>query len=82
MPRAVISDHDVYEAVKRYVDEHGISPTLRELAKVLGVVPSTVMLHLRSLRKAGVITYSDSSPRTARVVGCLVKKPSSEAGAA
>lgn len=77
-----VTDEQTYAAVKQYVEQRGISPTLRELAKVLGVVPSTVREHLISLRKKGLVTFSDSQPRTMRVVGCPVQKPSSEAGAA
>jgi len=64
---------EVLELIGIFIEEHGYSPTVRELADLCGVRSSSTMHgYLDRLEKAGYICKHDTLPRTLRVI----KKPS------
>ena len=55
-------------AILRYTEEHGYSPTVREIGEMVGLKsPSTVLQHLDNLQNMGIIERNPASPRTIRV---------------
>lgn len=60
---------NVFYAIQEYIIEHGISPTIRELSAILGKSsPSTIVYHLKKLKKDGYIDYDEKKSRTIRIV--------------
>jgi repressor LexA len=54
------------QAIKRFILEHGYSPTIRQLGALLGIVhPSAVFKHVLSLEKKGYLTRVDGDMRLA-----------------
>lgn len=45
----------VFLSLYNYIQEHGESPTLRELEKLSGMNRSTMLTHLRDLEKKGYL---------------------------
>lgn len=52
----------------RYIDEHGYSPTVRELCQAFSFdSPNGAVSHLRPLRRKGWVTWQDGHARTLRI---------------
>ena len=51
-----------------YIDTHGFSPTVREIAHAFKWTNNGVVCHLRPMRKKGALTWLDGHSRTIRVV--------------
>lgn len=61
---------DVLDWIVGYIDTHGYSPTVREIANHYGWrTPNSVMCHLTPMRKKGYVTWQDGCSRTLRVIG-------------
>ncbi len=59
----------IIQAIEEYVQEHGCSPSNREIAGRAGLASaSSVSHHLRKLRAAGLVSYDDGCPRTVTVL--------------
>jgi repressor LexA len=59
----------IMKAIQEHVAQYGYPPTIRELCGIVGLKScSTMHQHLESLRKAGMITWEPSRPRTLAVV--------------
>ena len=59
----------VLDIIKGYIQEHGYSPTIRELCEIVGVnSPATMHYHLKRLKKKGYIDYIFNRNRTIRVI--------------
>ena len=57
--------HEIIRAIAAYAQEHGCSPSNREIAERAGLAStSSVSHHLRKLRAAGLVSYDDGRPRT------------------
>ncbi len=55
---------EVFQALSRYWEQHGYSPSLRELAAELSLrSPSTVWNHLDSLERQGLVYRKPHAPR-------------------
>ena len=52
-----------------YINTHGYSPTIRQIAHAFGWSVNGVMCHLRPMRLKGHVTWVDGEARTIRVVG-------------
>jgi repressor LexA len=53
----------------RYINQHGYSPTLRELCLAFGFAsPNAAMCHLVPLARKGWITWNQRQSRTIRVL--------------
>lgn len=57
----------VYEFIRTYWQETGMSPTLREIATGCYASPSTIMRHLDRLEGMGWIMREMSKPRSIRI---------------
>ena len=61
---------DVLTYIKKYVVEHGYTPSTREIGSALGLSsPATVHTHLKKLEDAGCIRKTNSKFRTIEIVG-------------
>lgn len=59
----------IIEAIQAYITEHNYPPTVRELCDIVGLKSaSTLHRHLENLRKAGMISWKPSRPRTLNVL--------------
>lgn len=58
----------VLEWLIDYHAEHGYSPSVREIARGLGVTASTAHYHLGVLRAEGKVAWESGQMRTLRVV--------------
>lgn len=66
MKRAELTERQrqVYDVIRRHVDEHGYSPTSREMGLALGGISvNAVIGHLKSLNKKGLITWNHDISR-------------------
>ena len=61
----------VLEATQRYWAEHGVPPSLADLASALGVQRSTVHQHFLALKKKGYLEHIEGAGRTWRPAGEL-----------
>lgn len=59
---------DVLDWITGFIDVHGFSPTIRQIASHYGWTVNGVMCHLRPLRRKGAVTWLDGHCRTLRVV--------------
>jgi SOS-response transcriptional repressor LexA len=60
---------EILKIVQSFINDHGYSPTVREIKKLAGLKSSsTVYLHLTKLQKKGYITKENGMPRTLRVL--------------
>lgn len=56
-------------AIRNYIDEHGISPSFRDVSELRGLAStSTVQMHFKRLQKAGAITLRQGVPRSVQVL--------------
>jgi len=54
----------ILDYVRRFVEEHGYPPTVREIGEAVGLrSPSTVHAHLAQLERAGVLRRDPTKPR-------------------
>lgn len=60
---------EVLSWISGFIDTHGFSPTVREIASGFGWTTNGAMCHLRPMRKKGVISWVDGHARTLRVTG-------------
>jgi len=60
---------EVLSWISGFIDVHGFSPTIREIANGFGWTVNGAMCHLRPMRKKSVISWVDGHSRTIRVIG-------------
>lgn len=60
---------EVLSWISGFIDVHGFSPTVREIANGFGWTVNGAMCHLRPMRKKGAVSWVDGHSRTIRVVG-------------
>lgn len=59
----------VIRAIDFYTRKHSVSPTVRELCKLVGnKSPATMDYKLKRLKKSGFIDYVDKKARTIRIL--------------
>lgn len=69
MKKVYVRDLDVYLAVQAFIAQSGHSPSLRQIAKIVGLnTASTVRMHLTTLKNKGLISWNEGEPRTVRVI--------------
>lgn len=60
---------EVFSSIVDFINEHGYSPTVRELCEIEGLSsPATMHFHLKRLVNMGYITYVPKMSRTIRIV--------------
>jgi repressor LexA len=61
---------EIYDFIKRYADQHGYPPTVRDIGKAVGLASSsTVHAHLANLEKLGMLRRDPSKPRAIELLG-------------
>lgn len=59
----------VYNTIKKYIEENGFSPTIREIGEIDGTTsPGTPLFHVKALKEKGYIDYKDGKGRTIRIL--------------
>ena len=59
----------IFTMIKNYIQEHGYSPTVREIAEIADIKSTaTVQRYLNILEIEMYITKVDSSPRTIQIL--------------
>lgn len=69
MNRLTDRQRTVLEKIRAFWEEHGASPTLRELAGALGLDPKSVAQHLDRLERKGFISRRPRESRNIRLEG-------------
>jgi repressor LexA len=60
---------EIFDFVKRHVNDHGYPPTVRDIGKAIGLTSSsTVHAHLANLEKLGVLKRDPTKPRALEVL--------------
>ena len=69
MAQLVATDKQIIEFIQAFCDDHGFSPSIREICKEFGYSsPSTIKVRIDYMRKIGLVTFIERVPRTIRVV--------------
>ena len=72
---------EIFEYVKRYGEEHGYPPTVRDIGKAIGLTSSsTVHAHLANLEKLGLLRRDPTKPRAIEVLVDRAKAAVAPAG--
>ena len=72
---------EIFEYVKRYGEEHGYPPTVRDIGKAIGLTSSsTVHAHLANLEKLGLLRRDPTKPRAMEVLVDKAKAAVAPAG--
>lgn len=66
--KLTIKQKMVIEAIEWFINEHGYSPTIRELSNMLKCDPHTVFAKLLILEKKGYISTINGKARTIKVL--------------
>lgn len=62
----------LFDAIVKYIDENGYSPSVRELSEIVGFKStSTVHRYLSKLEEKGYIERKENCPRALKVVKSL-----------
>ena len=62
------TDENILMAIDSYTNEHGFSPSVRDLCRILGISsPGAMKYRLKKLRDGGMLDYKDKMPRTIRL---------------
>lgn len=68
----------IYDFILRYTDEHGYSPSVRDIAAASGLKStSTVHFHLKALEEAGYVAHSAGKTRS--LIALLQEVPEEDA---
>lgn len=62
------TDAQVVAVIRAYIDSHGYSPSMRDIAKAIGLSVSPTKRRLDLMRDKGLITFESGKPRTIKVV--------------
>lgn len=59
----------VYNAIKKYMDQYGYSPSVRDICNITQLnSPASVHGHLKRLKEFGYITFTENKSRTIRII--------------
>jgi repressor LexA len=61
---------EIFDFIRRYSEEHGYPPTVRDIGKAVGLASSsTVHAHLANLEKLGLLRRDPTKPRAMELLG-------------
>ena len=67
-------EQKIYDYIKEFIEDHGYSPTTREIGYGMDIKSSSsVNFYLKKLKNKWYINYVETSPRTITLVGYNVK---------
>ncbi|MDM5335685.1 helix-turn-helix domain-containing protein [Fictibacillus enclensis] len=59
----------VLEAIKLFIVTHHYPPTVREIAEMVGVTSTKIVLeYLERLRREGLVSWEEGRPRTLKII--------------
>lgn len=59
----------IYNIIKKYIEEHNYAPTIREICDITGLKStSTVAMYLKRLKDRGYIDYIKNKNRTITIL--------------
>ena len=65
----------IFDFIKRYTQEQGYPPTVRDIGKAIGLTSSsTVHAHLANLEKLGLVRRDPTKPRALELLGEAARK--------
>lgn len=68
-PALTIRQQAVLDWIRGFIDVHGYSPTVRQVAFAFNWrSPNAASVHMAPLRRKGYVTWLDNKPRTLRIV--------------
>lgn len=71
-------ERDALDAIKKYIEEEKIAPSIRDLGNIMGLSSTaTVQRHLESLERKGYIKRRKDTPRSISLmdwfyIGCIL----------
>ena len=68
MKNLTAKQRNAFYAVRNYINAEGYSPTVRDIAAILGISVRASKDHLDALRRKGYLTWRERTPRTMRIV--------------
>lgn len=72
---------EILDFIKRYLENHGYPPTVRDIGGAVGLTSSsTVHAHLANLEKAGAIRRDPTKPRALEILGEKVRRAAGRVG--
>lgn len=67
--QGVLRRKEIMVFLESYIENHGYSPTVREIGQAVGLKSSSpVHSHLYILNELGYITWNPNIPRTIRII--------------
>lgn len=60
---------DIVVFIRSFISNQGYCPTLQEVADWAGISVNAMCQNLQRLKKKGVVSWEENSPRTLRVIG-------------
>lgn len=58
---------ELYDFIKKYIKNHGYSPTIREMCSIFQKSTSTIHSMLQILKRKELISYEDHKSRTIKI---------------
>lgn len=59
---------EVYEFIKKYIDNYNYSPTIREISSLFEKSVGTIYPMLKRLKSKGYITFEEGKARTIKIL--------------
>lgn len=61
--------NNTFDFICSFINEHGYSPSYREIGKEFKISTSTVFKNIQMLKERGLIDYEPKKNRTIRIAG-------------
>ena len=69
MNNLTVKQKRILEIIKKFIDEKGYSPTVREITELANLnSPATIQTYLKILKEKGYIIYEKEKSRTIRII--------------
>jgi len=70
MPTAPLTDKqsEILDFIKKFIEENGWAPTLREMAEEMEVTHQAVFFKIRELLRKGYIDYTPNISRSIKII--------------
>lgn len=68
MEKITAKQQEIYEFIKKYIDNYGYSPTVREIAYIFGKSVGSIHPMLKRLKEKQLIDYEERKSRTIKIL--------------
>lgn len=68
MDQLTVKQQEVYDFIKKYINNQGYSPTIREIAYIFDKSVGTIHPMLKRLQKKGFIDFEEGKSRTLKIL--------------